>query len=61
MVRGGKGPFKVKVAQDYVLFARVGVFYTETEVGDRSGAGSVRPKAFLLRAEDYSGLYIVRR
>ena len=57
VVSGGEGPFKVKIAQDYVLFACVGVFHTEVEVG----AGPVRPKAFLLWAKDFSGLYIVRR
>ncbi len=30
-------------------------------MGDRSGAGSVCPKAFLLWAKDFAGLYIVRR
>ena len=61
MIRGEEGPFEVKVAKNYVIFAGVGVFHTEAEVGDRSGKGPIRPKAFLHRAEDFSGLYVVRR
>ena len=50
MVRGGKGPFEVKVAQDYVLVVGVSVFHTQAKVGYRSGAGSVYPESFLFWA-----------
>jgi hypothetical protein len=47
MVHGGKGSFEVKVAQDYVLLAGVGVLHTQAKVGYRTGAGSARPDSFL--------------
>jgi hypothetical protein len=56
VVRGGEGPFEVQVTEDYILFACVGILHTKAKVGDRSGAWLVRPKAFLLRGEYFSGL-----
>ena len=50
VVRGGEGPFEVKVAHDYVFLTGVGVLHTEVEVFDRSGTRPVRPKAFLFWA-----------
>ena len=48
MVREGKGPFEVKVAQDYVFFTGVGVLHTHAKVGYRSGVGFACPESFLL-------------
>ncbi len=61
MVRGVECSSKVRLATDDILFVWVRILHTDVEVGDRSGGGAVRPKAFLFRAEIFAGFYEVRR
>ena len=60
MVGGGKCPFEILVANDDVLLVGVCVLHTEHRVSNRYVARALCSETFLVRAQYFAGINIIR-